>query len=99
MKTAHREADHKLATEAAVRLRALRVSLGYETAAAFARAIGYAPGTYQRYEHRLPVHPKLVVKLVRAIGPITFVSLDWLFCGDKAREPTSIRKDGLKLAK
>ncbi len=93
----HREAGHKLATEAAARLRILRQSLGFVTAAAFARAIGYTPAKYQKYERRLPIQPMPVIRLVRAIHPITFVSLDWLFCGDLKREPPSVRKDRLKL--
>ena len=97
MNPAHREAGHKLATEAAVRLRILRMSLGYETAAGFARAIGYTPGKYQRYERRLPIRPMPVIRLVEAVEPITSLSLDWLFCGDLEREPASVRKDRLKL--
>ena len=95
--TADREEAYKLSREAAARLRILRLSLGYETAAAFAKAIGYTPNTYQRYERRLPVRPMPVINLVEAIEPITFVSLDWLFCGDRTREPLSIRKARLKL--
>ncbi len=34
----------------AKRLRELRLFLGYETAASFARAIGYPPGKYSHYE-------------------------------------------------
>ena len=41
----------------AKRLRELRLHLGYETTASFARAIGYPPDKYSRYERRgiLPV--------------------------------------------
>ncbi len=91
MNPTHREAGHKLATEAAVRLRILRMSLGYETASAFARDIGFTPAKYQRYERRLPIRPMPVIRLVEAVEPITFLSLDWLFCGDLEREPPSVR--------
>ena len=63
------------------RLRTLRVSLGYETAASFSRAIGYPPDRYSRYERRGPIQTGVVIKLVRAIEESGHgqVSYDWLF--------------------
>ena len=86
--SAHEEAD--LCREAAIRLLALRLSLGYETAASFARAIGYSPGKYRRYERRMSMQAGPVVRLAEAIGRVQHVSLDWLISGDPARQPPSI---------
>ncbi len=63
------------------RLRTLRVSLGYETAASFARAIGYPPDRYSRYERRGPTQSGVVVRLVEAIETSGHgqVSYNWLF--------------------
>ena len=63
------------------RLRALRVSLGYETAASFSRAIGYPPDRYGRYERRAPIQTGVVLRLVWAIKASGHgqVSYDWLF--------------------
>ncbi len=65
----------------AKRLRELRLSLDYETAASFARAIGYPPDKYSRYERRGIVQTVIILRLVRAIktsghGQINY---DWLF--------------------
>ena len=53
------------------RLRELRLHLGYETAASFARAIGYPPRKYSRYErhgcnHFVSAGPER--PLIRATG-------------------------------
>ena len=63
------------------RLRTLRVSLGYETAAGFSRAIGYPPDRYGRYERRGPIQTGVVIRLVRAIETSGHgqVSYNWLF--------------------
>ncbi len=63
------------------RLRTLRVSLGYETAASFSRAIGYPPDRYARYERRGPLQTSVVIKLVHAIKESGHgqVNYDWLF--------------------
>ncbi len=71
----------RLYLEAAARLRELRRSYGYETAASFARAIGYRPSTYRRYERRFPNQPCVFVRLCDAIWNVGPVSLDWLFMG------------------
>ncbi len=51
----------------AKRLRELRMHLGYETAASFARAIGYPPHKYSRYERRGITQTGVLMRLVRAI--------------------------------
>ena len=65
----------------AKRLRELRLSLGYETAASFARAIGYPPDKYSRYERRGILQTGVILLLVRAIKTSGHgrVSYDWLF--------------------
>ena len=70
---------------AAKRLRELRLHLGYETAASFARAIGYPPDKYSRYERRGILRTGVVLRLVRAIKTSGHgqVSYDWLLdCSD-----------------
>ena len=65
----------------AKRLRELRLHLGYETAASFARAIGYPPDKYSRYERRGIDNSDVLTRLVDAIeasGHGT-VRWDWLF--------------------
>ena len=64
----------------AKRLRELRLLLGYETAASFARAIGYPPDTYSRYErHGISNSDvlKRLVDVIKASGHGT-VRWDWL---------------------
>ncbi len=65
----------------AKRLRKLRLSLGYQTAASFARAIGYPPDRYRRYERRGICRTGVLLRLVRAIKTSGHgqVSYDWLF--------------------
>ncbi len=65
----------------AKRLRELRLSLGYETAASFARAIGYLPDKYSRYERRGIERTGVLLRLVRAIKTSGHgqVGYDWLF--------------------
>jgi len=65
----------------AKRLRELRLSLGYETAASFARAIGYPPDKYSRYERRGILRTGVIILLVRDIKTSGHgqVSYDWLF--------------------
>ena len=62
------------------RLRRFRLSCGHRTAASFARAIGYLPGRYTRYEHRGFHRAGPMLELVRAIERAGFgdISLDWL---------------------
>jgi hypothetical protein len=64
--------------EAARHLRDLRRSYGYDTAASFARAIGYRPDTYRRYERRFPNQRSVFMRLYIAIKRVGPVSLDWL---------------------
>ena len=95
---AYGEEAEKLARDAAVRLRALRLSFGYETAASFARALGYKPGTYRRYERRFPVQCFPFRKLTLSIRRIGPVSLDWLLSGDLNCLPPSMQRDTGRLA-
>ncbi len=67
--------------EATGNLRELRRSWGYDTAASFARAIGYPVARYQRYERRFPNSGRRIVELSHAIERVGPVSLDWLLMG------------------
>ena len=67
--------------EVAARLRELRLSYGYETAASFARAIGYSPARYQRYERSFPYYSTDMTRLGLAIMRVGPVSFDWLLFG------------------
>ncbi|MCH9000905.1 MAG: hypothetical protein IID48_21975 [Proteobacteria bacterium] len=51
----------------AKRIRELRVFLGYDTAASFARAIGYPPGKYSPYERRGIADSGVLQQWVQAI--------------------------------
>ena len=64
----------------AIRMRQCRKAMGFETAASFARAIGYPPDKYGRYERRGFVQGGPIVALHRAIekAGLGKVSLDWL---------------------
>ncbi len=64
----------------AKRLRELRLHLGYETAASFARAIGYPPDKYSRYERRGIERTGVLLRLVKAIETSGHgkVRYDWL---------------------
>ena len=65
----------------AKRLRELRLFLGYETAASFARAIGYPPDKYSRYERRVILRVGVLMPLLKAIEANSHarVHYDWLF--------------------
>jgi len=65
--------------EAAGHLRDLRRSWGYDTAASFARAIGYDVARYQQHERRFPNSTPTFSKLFYAIESVGPVSADWLF--------------------
>ncbi len=67
--------------EAGGHLRDLRRSWGYDTAASFARAIGYPVARYQRHERRVPNSGRRIVELSHAIERVGPVSLDWLLMG------------------
>ncbi len=55
----------------------LRRSWGYDTAASFARAIGYPVARYQRCERRFPnYHIGALSHAIESVGPTTS---DWLF--------------------
>ena len=88
----------------AKRLRELRLHLGYETAASFARAIGYSPDKYSRYERRGINDSGVLKRLVEAIEASGHgkVRYDWLLgCRDNrmfwpATKPTvpPVRTEG-----
>ena len=56
---------HEFLALFAKRLRELRLHLGYETAASFARAIGYPPDKYSRYERLGIVQTRVVMRWSR----------------------------------
>ena len=64
--------------DAAGHLRDLRRSWGYDTAASFARAIGYPVARYQRYERRFPNSGRSMTELFLAIERLGPMSFDWL---------------------
>lgn len=64
------------------RLRVLRQTLGYETPAAFAAALGYRTRNYLAYERGERTQGAATARLNRAVHELTGVSFDWLFCGD-----------------
>ena len=73
----------------AARVRIFRRSLGHKTAASFARAIGYPPAKYRRYEKQGFDQSGPLIRFARAVeraglGPL---NLDWLVCGDLAGFP------------
>ena len=68
--------------DAAKRLRELRLSLGYKTATSFARAIGYPPSKYSRYEREGFINGGPLIMLVSAIENKLGhgrLSIDWIF--------------------
>ena len=72
----------------AARLRTLRLSLGYETAASFARAIGWHPDRYRRYERVFFCNGGPLAQFVHALKEAGFdwIDLHWLLFG----KPTNI---------
>ncbi len=64
--------------EAGGHLRDLRRSWGYDTAASFARAIGYPVARYQRHERRFPNSGRSMTELFLAIERLGPMSFDWL---------------------
>ena len=74
------------------RLRVHRQSLGYKSAASFARAIGYPPDKYRRYERMAFTRQGPLLRLLQAIeaAGVGFVSIDWLIRGDPARTPPTV---------
>ncbi len=48
-------------------IREERLFLGYETASSFARAIGYPPDRYRRYERRGICRTGVLVQLAKAV--------------------------------
>ena len=70
----------KSRSELGARLRETRLFLGYETAASFARAIGYPPAKIGRYERVGMQCSGKLLALVKAIDEAGFgeLSLEWL---------------------
>ncbi len=65
--------------EAGGHLRDLRRSWGYDTAASFARAIGYDVVRYQRHERRFPNSIPTFSKLFYALESVGPITSDWRF--------------------
>ena len=82
-----RSRDECRATSAK-RMRELRLSLGYETVASFARAIGYPPTKICRYEREGFIQSGPMMKFVWAMDKRGFgkISIDWLFDLDTNRK-------------
>jgi hypothetical protein len=80
-----------------VRLRDLRRSYGYETAASFARAIGYDVARYQRCERSFPNSGRRIVELSHAIKRVGPVSLDWLLFGEPEWAGPLFARAGLRV--
>ena len=68
-------------TTSAKRMRELRLSLGYETAASFAGAIGYSPDKIRRHERDGFIQAAPMMRFVWAMekAGLGALSLDWLF--------------------
>ena len=84
--TKHMDTGIDVLAVTAARLRELRQSWGYDTAAGFARAIGYKPRLYQAYERRVPNRVGTFVTLLNAISTVGPVSADWIM----SRRPSFI---------
>ncbi len=77
------------------RLRDLRRSYGYETAASFARAIGYPVARYQRYERDFSMgNMGEFYYAIRRVGPVSF---DWLLFGDPEWAGPLFARAGLRV--
>ena len=61
------------------RMRELRLSLGYKTAASFARAIGYPPTKIRRYEREGFTQGGPLIEFVWAMDKMGLgeISIDW----------------------
>ncbi len=72
----------------AKRMRELRLSLGYKTAASFARAIGYPPAKIRRYEREGFIQAGPMMKFVWAMEKLGLggISIDWLLNLDTSRK-------------
>ena len=95
------EGREEFRANAAARLREFRLSLGYETAAGFARDIGLPPSKIRRYEQVGFIQGGPLMALVWAIeGKLGkgALSLDWLFDGNnnspRAPAKRAVRTEG-----
>lgn len=81
MCAALRRSRDEVRATSAKRMRELRLSLGYETAASFARAIGYSPDKIRRHERDGFIQAAPMMRFVRAMekAGLGAMSLDWLF--------------------
>lgn len=77
--------------EFAARLRAVRITAGFETADAFAEVLGIEAARYRRWE-RAEVEPN--IESFQQIANITGYSLDWLIAGhgERIRRPVPAGK-------
>ena len=82
--------NHEFLAGMAKRLRELQLFLGYETAASFARAIGYPPDKYSRYERQGFSDSGTLIQFVKAVenAGLGSIDIDWLVdFGQKWRVP------------
>ncbi len=63
------------------RLRVLRQTLGYESPAAFAKALHYRTPTYLAHERGERTQRAAATRMMHAVHDLTGVSYDWLICG------------------
>ena len=75
------ESRAKCQASSAKRMRELRLSLGYETAASFAHAIGFSPSKIRRYEREGFIQGGPLMKFIWAMDKLGLgeISIDWLF--------------------
>ena len=64
------------------RLRVLRQTLGYDTPAAFAKAIDYSARTYLAHERGERTQGAAQHRMMHAVHELTGASYDWLIVGD-----------------
>ena len=66
------------------RMRVLRQTLGYDTPAAFAKALDYRPRTYIAHERGEITQGAAQLRMMRAVHTLTSVSADWLILGQNS---------------
>ncbi len=79
--TVRREGRDECRATSAKRMRELRLSLGYKTAASFAHAIGYPAARIRRYEREGFIQSGPMMEFVWAMDKLGLgeISIDWLF--------------------
>jgi transcriptional regulator with XRE-family HTH domain len=85
-------ATTKFDRSTAQRLKRLRLALGYEESAPFARALGITPNRWNNYERGFPLPTELALRLrdqCRRDG-YSGLSLDWIYDGDADNLPVKL---------